>query len=53
MDLIAEGLKRKIIRFEDERKYVVYVQQDKRRNYANPEEAVQLEAFLSLVLTYG
>lgn len=52
-DLIAEGLKRKLIRFEDERKYIVYVHQNKRRNYSNPEEVVQADTFLQLVLIYG
>jgi type I restriction-modification system DNA methylase subunit len=52
MDLIAEGIKRKLIRLEDEGKYIVYLHQNKRRNYANPEEKVQAEAFLRLVLTY-
>jgi len=52
MDLIAEGIKQGFIRFEDNQKYIVYVHQDKRRNYANPEEAVQAESFLHLVLTY-
>lgn len=53
MDLIAEGIKQKLIRFEDDEKYVIYVHQNKRRNYANPEEKVQVDAFLRLVLTYG
>lgn len=53
MDLIAEGIKKKFIRLEDEGKYVVYIDQDKRRNFSNPEEQVQAEAFLSLVLVYG
>jgi len=53
MDLFAEGIRQHLIRFEDERKYVVYVHQDKRRNFTNPEEAVQVETFLQLVLTYG
>jgi type I restriction enzyme M protein len=52
MDIIAEGLKKKLIRIEDDGKYIVYVHQDKRRNYANPEEKVQAETFLRLVLTY-
>jgi hypothetical protein len=52
MDLIAEGIKQKLIRLEDDQKYIVYLHQDKRRNYANPEEKVQAEAFLKLVLTY-
>lgn len=53
MDLIIEGLKKKLIRFEDDRKYIVYVHQNRRRNYTSPEEIVQAETFLRLVLTYG
>jgi type I restriction enzyme M protein len=52
MDLFAEGLKHKLIRYEDGDKYIVYVHQGKRRNYTNPEEKVQAESFLSLVLIY-
>lgn len=53
MDIIAEGIKQKLIRFEDGGKYIVYVHQDRRRNYTNPEEMVQAESFLRLVLTYN
>ena len=52
MGIIADGIKQNLIRFEDDGKYIVYLHQDKRRNYTNPEEAVQAEAFLHLVLTY-
>ena len=52
MDLIAEGIKQKLIRLEDDGKYIVYLHQEKRRNYSNPEEKVQAESFLSLVLIY-
>ncbi len=52
MDLITEGIKKKLIRLEDDGKYIVYIHQDKRRNYANPEEKVQAETFLQLVLVY-
>lgn len=52
MDLIAEGLKQNLIRFEDDGKYIVYLPQNKRRNYGNPEEKVQTESFLRLVLIY-
>jgi type I restriction enzyme M protein len=52
MDLISAAIKQNIIRFEDDQKYIVYIHQEKRRNYANPEEQVQAEAFLNLVLTY-
>jgi type I restriction enzyme M protein len=53
MDLIETGIKQKLIRIEDDGKYVVYLNQGRRRNYANPEEQVQCESFLRLVLIYG
>jgi hypothetical protein len=52
MDLIAEGIKQNLIRFENDGKYIVYLPQEKRRNYENPEEKVQAETFLKLVLIY-
>ena len=52
MDLIQQGLQHKNIRFEDNGKYIVYSAQEKRRNFENPEEKVQTEAFLSLVHIY-
>ena len=52
MDLIAQGQKQNLIRIEDDEKYIVYVHQNKRRNYKNPEEKVQAETFLLLILTY-
>jgi type I restriction-modification system DNA methylase subunit len=52
MELIAEGLKQNLIRLEDNGKYIVYLPQGKRRNYENPEEKVQAETFLRLVLIY-
>lgn len=52
MDLIAEGQKKGLVRLEDGDKYIVYLQQQKRRNYENREEQVQADAFLSLILLY-
>ncbi len=49
MDLIQQGLQNKNIRFEEGGKYIVYSWQEKRRNYDNPEEKVQADAFLRLV----
>ena len=51
--LIQQGLKKGLVRFEDNNKYIVYVEQNKRRNYENPEEKVQAEAYLSLILEYS
>jgi type I restriction enzyme M protein len=53
MDLIETGLKKGLIQFDEERKYVTYLHQGKKRNYTNPEEQVQTETFLKLVLIYG
>lgn len=53
MDLIVEGINKKLISFDDEKKYITYIHQKKRRNYTNPEEQVQAETFLRLVLVYG
>lgn len=51
-ELIKEGIRRNLVVLEDEGRYVVYPHRRKRRNYQNPEEKVQAEAFLRLVLTY-
>ncbi|MFZ4626086.1 MAG: hypothetical protein ACOYNF_17865 [Rhodoferax sp.] len=42
-NLIAQGIARKLIRFEDNQKYIVYIHQNKRRNFDNPEEKVQAD----------
>ena len=53
MDIIQKGIEQGLITFYEERKYITYVHQDKKRNYTNPEEQVQAETFLKLVLSYG
>ena len=53
MSLIQEGLEKGLISFDDEQKYITYVYQNKNRNYSNPEEQVQAETFLKLILVYG
>lgn len=53
MDLLREGIDKGLIALDDDKKYITYVHQRKRRNYARPEESVQAEAFLKLVLVYG
>ncbi|MBT4668428.1 MAG: restriction endonuclease subunit M [Candidatus Ruthia sp.] len=53
MNLIQEGIDKGFIKFDDEQKYITYIHQNKRRNYGNPEEKVQAESFLKLVLVYG
>lgn len=53
MSLIQEGLEKGLIKLDDEQKYITYVYQNKKRNYSNPEEQVQAETFLKLILVYG
>ena len=53
MNLIEEALRQNIISFEENNKYIIYNFQQKKRNYENPEEQVQLEAYLKLILIYG
>ena len=53
MNLIQEGIDKGLIKFDDEQKYITYIHQNKRRNFGNPEEKVQAESFLKLVLIYG
>lgn len=53
MNLIESGIKKGLISFDEERKYITYVHQKKKRNYTNPEEQVQAETFLKLILVYG
>lgn len=53
MDLIEKGLEKGLIKFDADRNFITYVHQNKKRNYNNPEEKVQAETFLTLVLIYG
>ena len=53
MDILQKAIERKLIVFDSEQKNITYVRQNKRRNFQNPEEKVQAEAFCRLVLEYG
>ncbi len=53
MNLLDTGIEKGLIRFDEGRNFVTYVHQNKKRNYNNPEEKVQAETFLTLVLIYG
>ena len=43
--LIDNGIKKGIIRFDEEKNFITYINQNKKRNYNNPEEKVQAETF--------
>ena len=53
MDIIQNGIDKGLIALDEENKYITYIHQNKKRNYTNPEEQVQAETFLKLVLSYG
>lgn len=53
MNLIDTGIDKGLIRFDEERNFITYIHQNKKRNYNNPEEKVQTETFLTLTLIYG
>ncbi len=53
MNIIQNGINKKLISLDDDEKYITYLHENKRRNYANPEEKVQADTFLALILTYN
>ncbi len=53
VDIIQKGIEQGLISFDEEKKYITYVHQNKKRNYTNPEEQVQAETFVTLVFSYG
>jgi type I restriction enzyme M protein len=53
MSLIQEGINKNLIALSEDEKQITYIHQNKKRSYINPEEKVQAEAFLKLVLLYG
>ncbi len=53
MSLIEKGLEQGHIKFDEEQKYITYVAPGKRYRYADPEEQVRAESFLSLIFEYG
>jgi len=53
MNLIEQGIQKGLISFDEEGNFITYIHQKKKRNYNNPEEKVQAETFLTLILIYG
>ncbi len=51
--IILDGIAKSHIRLEDDEKFIVYIHQNKRRSFQNPEEKVQAEAFLKLIFDYN
>ena len=53
MNLIEDGVRKGLISISEDKSRITYLNQNKTRNYNNPEEKVQAETFLQLVQTYG
>jgi len=51
--LFEEGVKKRYISINDDNTQITYCHQNKKRNYSNPEEKVQAETYLMLILHYG
>ena len=52
-DYIKIGIEQNLISFNEDMSRITYVFQNKERNFNNPEEKVQAEAFLRLILDYN
>lgn len=52
-DYIQLGLNKGLISFNEDKSRITYIYQKKERNYNNPEEKVQAETFLRLILDYN
>lgn len=50
---IKQGSNAKLISLSDDGSTITYIKQGKSRNFNNPEEKVQAEAFIRLVLEFG
>lgn len=53
MNLIEQGIKKGIIKFDEENKFITYIHQNKKRFYNSTEEKVQADSFCRLVLEYN
>lgn len=52
-DYIRTGVEKNLISFNEDMSRITYVFQNKERNFNNPEEKVQAETFLRLILDYN
>lgn len=52
-DYIQIGIDKGLISFNEDKSRITYIYQKKERNYNNPEEKVQAETFLRLILDYN
>lgn len=53
MEYLQKGIDKGHIKFDGEKKYITYVQPDKKYRFSDPEEKVRAEIFLQLIFDYG
>jgi len=53
MNLIEKGIEQGLISFDESQKFITYINQSKPRKFTNPEEKIQADSFLKLVLEKG
>ena len=53
MNIVEQGIQKGLISISEDKSRITYLNQNKTRNYNNPEEKVQAETFLKLVLLYN
>lgn len=52
-DYLAEGINQGLISMSEDGKQITYLHQGKKRSFTNPEEKVQAETFIRLVIEFG
>jgi len=52
MSLIQEGILKRLITINEDYSQITYLYQNKKRSFLNPEEKVQVETYLKLILHY-
>ncbi len=53
MDILKLAERKNLIKISDDKSTITFTHQGLKRNYNNPEEKVQAEAFCKLVLEYN
>ena len=52
MNLIEDGVRKGLISISEDKSRITYINQNKSRNYNNPEEKVQAEIFLQSIMKF-